>query len=59
MEIKKSTLFSGIIFLVLIVGGFLFFSGGRSAVNGNVVSEGGQVLQGETQKVVIGEKNLN
>ncbi|KKQ20399.1 MAG: hypothetical protein US35_C0040G0013, partial [Parcubacteria group bacterium GW2011_GWA2_37_10] len=44
---------------ILIVGGFFFFRGGSPAVNGNVVSEGGQVLQGETQKVVIGEKNLN
>ena len=59
MEIKKSTLYIGIILLILIVGGFFFFRGGSPAVNGNVVSEGGQVLQGETQKVVIGEKNLN
>ena len=58
MEIKKSTLYIGLVLLVLVVGGFFIFRGGSSG-NGNVVSEGGQVLQGETQKVVISEKNLN
>ncbi len=58
MEIKKYTLYIGLVLLVLVVGGFFFFRGGSSG-NGNVVSEGGQVLQGETQKVVISEKNLN
>jgi len=59
MEIKKSTLYIGVILLILIAGGFFFFKGGSSIVNGNVVSEGSQALQGEVQKVVISEKNLN
>ena|SRR3989338_2306133 len=59
MEIKKSTLYIGAILLVLVIVGFFFFRGGSSAINGNVVSEGSQALQGEVQKVVISEKNLN
>ncbi len=59
MEIKKSILYIGVILLILIVGGFFLFRGGSSTVNGNVFSEGSQALQGEVQKVVISEKNLN
>lgn len=59
MEIKKSTIYIGMILLALVLGGFFFFREGSSTVNGNVVFEGGQALQGEVQNVVIGEKNLN
>jgi len=59
MEIKKSTLYIGAILLVLVIGGFFFFRGGSSVVNGNVVSEGVQIVPGEIQQVVISEKNLN
>jgi len=59
MEMKKSTLYLGVILLVLIVGGFFYFKGGSSVMNGNVVSEGEQVLQGEVQKITLGVKNLN
>ena len=59
MEIKKSKVYVGMILLALVIGGFFFLRGGNSAVSGNVVSEGSQVLQGETQQVVIGEKNRN
>ena len=51
MEIKKSKIYIGVILLALVLGGFFFFRGGSSTVNGNVVSEDGQALQGETQKV--------
>ena len=58
MEIKKSTLYIGMILLILIVGGFFFFRGGSSTVNGNVVSEGDQPLQKQTQKQIINNKNI-
>lgn len=58
MEIKKSTLYIVGLLLVLVVGGFFFVSG-SSAGNGNVVAQDAQIVQGETQKVVIGEKNAN
>lgn len=57
MEIKKSTSYIGVILMVLVVGGFFFFKGGNTS--GTVISEGDQVIQGETQRVVIGEKDLN
>lgn len=59
MEIKKSTLYFGMILLVLVVGGFFFLKGGSLDVNGNVVSAGGQVLQGEMQRVVISQDGYN
>jgi len=59
MEIKKSTLYFIGILLVLAAGGFFFLRSGSSAISGNVISEGAQVVQGEIQKVVIGEKNAN
>lgn len=57
MEIKKSNLYFLGILLIVIVAGFFFLR--VSSINGNVVSENGQVLNGEVQQVVIGEKNLN
>ena len=57
MEIKKSTLYMGMILLVLVAGGFFFLSG--NSVNGNAVSEGGQVLPGETQRVVLSQDGYN
>lgn len=57
MEIKKSNLYIlGIVVAVILVG---FFVVRGSSINGNVVSEGGQVLQGEVQQVIIGEKDSN
>ena len=59
MKIKKSTIYVGVILLIIVIGGFFFLRGGNSAVNGNVVSEGKHVLQGETQHIVISKKDLN
>ena len=59
MEIKKSTLYFGFILLILVVAGFLFIKGGNSAGNENVLSEGSQAIPEGTQRLVIGEKNLN
>ncbi|MBI5804304.1 cupredoxin domain-containing protein [Candidatus Pacearchaeota archaeon] len=58
MEVKKSTLYFGLIILVLIVGGIFFLRGG-SSVTGNVVAQEGGALQEETQKVVLSTKNYN
>lgn len=56
----ESSTYIGFGILILIVAGGLFFlKGGSSALNGNVVSAGSQALFGETQQVVISEKNLN
>lgn len=58
MEIKKSTLYIvGIIFLVFITG-FFFFGKGNFSVKGDVVSDI-QVLQGETQRVVLSQEGYN
>ena len=59
MEIKKSTLYVIGILLILVVGGFFLFRGGNSSLNGNVVAQDAQVVQGEAQRVVIGEKDYN
>lgn len=57
MEIKKSNLYIlGIVVAVILVG-FFFVRG--SSINGNVVSEGGQVLGGEVQQIVISEEDFN
>ena len=50
MEIKKSTLYIGVILLILI-GGFLFFKGGSSIVNGNVVYDNGEVFDVKAKEV--------
>jgi len=59
MKIKKSTIYVGVILLIIVIGEFFFLRRGNSAVNGNAVSEGKQVLQRETQHVVISKKDLN
>ena len=58
MEIKKSTLYFGLIVLILVIGGFFFLREG-SSITGNVVATEGPTLPGEIQKVVIGERDLN
>lgn len=58
MEIKKSKLYIGVALLILVAIGFFFFKGGNPTTSGNVV-QSGQVIQGETQKVVISMKNSN
>ena len=59
MKIKKSTIYVGVILLIIVIGEFFFLRRGNSAVNGNAVSEGKQVLQRETQHIVISKKDLN
>lgn len=57
MEIKKSNLYILGAVIVLVITGFIFFL--NSAGSSNIVSEGGQALQGEVQQIIIGEKDLN
>ena len=52
---QKSTIF-GIGIFILIVGGFLFFNK-EPTVTANVINNA--PIQGEIQKVLIGEKDLN
>ena len=59
MEIKRSTIYIGVILLVLISGGFFFLNGENSVTNGNVVSAGVQVLQDEKQIVIISQDGFN
>ena len=42
--------------MILVVGGFVFINGQNASSN---VSNTGQVIQGEVQKVLISEKGLN
>lgn len=44
--------------LILVVAAFFFLRASDSSVTGNAISES-QVLAGETQQVIIGEKDLN
>ena len=53
---EKSTLYGIVIFLVIIVVGFIFLKP-STASNSNAVNP--TVIQGEVQKIVISEKNLN
>jgi plastocyanin domain-containing protein len=59
MEIKKSTLYLGLILLILVVGGFFFLKIENSTATGNVVLTGGQVLEGEMQRVVVSQQGYN
>lgn len=55
---EKSTYIGLGIFILIVVGGFLFLRG-DSSVTDNVIAEEGPILPGETQQVVIGEKDFN
>lgn len=57
MEIKKSNLYILGIVLVIIIAGFFFVKG--SGINGNVVSEGGQILEGQTQRIMLSQDGYN
>ncbi len=57
MEIKKSSLYVLGIVAVLIIAGFFFIRG--SSISGNVVSEGGQVLEGQTQRIMLSQDGYN
>lgn len=54
---EKSTLFGLLIFLVIIVAGFVFLKPDNTMVADKVIDS--NIVQGEVQKVLIGEKDLN
>ncbi len=47
-----------IVIMTLVIGGFVFVNG-KNGTTSNVVSNNGQVVQGQTQKVLISGKNFN
>ena len=55
---KNTTILLAIAVLVVLAGGFIFTSGDEG-ITGNVVAQDPQVLQGETQRVVISQRDLN
>ena len=55
---KNSTMLFTIVILVLVVGGFIFVNG-KNGATANVVSNGGQVIEGEMQRVVLSQEGLN
>ncbi len=57
MEIKKSNLYILGIVVAVILAGFFFVRG--SSINGNVVSEGGQILEGQTQQIILKQDEYN
>ena len=58
---KNTTILVLIGIVLFLAGGFIFVKGGNgnSVITGNVVAQDPQGLQGETQKVTLGMKNLN
>ena len=50
---KNSTIIASILFIVVLVGGFIFLKGGSGNIDGNVVGSGG------AQEITLGVKNLN
>ena len=56
---QKSTLYGLGIFVMILVGGFLFLGSDSSTVTGNVVSINGEAIQGQTQKVILSQKGYN
>ncbi len=54
---KNSTILVSIVLLVLVVGGFVFMNSNTS--NSNTATTPSTIISGETQKVVISEKNSN
>ncbi len=57
MKMKNSTILVSIVLLVLVVGGFVFMNSNTS--NSNTATTPSTIISGETQKVVISEKNSN
>ena len=55
---KNSMTLAIIGIIVLLVGGFVFVNFG-SGVTGKVIDEGGNTLDGQTQKVVLSQDGLN
>ncbi|MEK6952595.1 MAG: hypothetical protein AABX29_06280 [Nanoarchaeota archaeon] len=47
-----------IVAIVLIVGGFIFVNG-KNGTTANVISDGGQVIQGQMQQVVLSQDGYN
>jgi len=54
---KNSTILISIVLLVLVVGGFIFMNSNK--LNSDTSTIPGDVIAGETQKVVISMKNYN
>ena len=55
---KNSIMFFAVAMLVLVVGGFVFVNG-KNSVTANVVFDGGQVIQGQMQQVVLSQNGYN
>ena len=54
---KNTTIFFAIVAMVFLLGGFVFVNS-RNNITGNVI-ENPDILQGKTQKVVLGVKDYN
>ncbi|MBS3082199.1 cupredoxin domain-containing protein [Candidatus Pacearchaeota archaeon] len=54
---KTKTIIFAMIILVLIVGSFVFVNGKKETAN--VSSNGGQVIQGQTQQVILSQDGYN
>jgi len=55
---RNTTILLAIAVLVVLAGSFIFTSGDEG-ITGNVIAQDPQVLQGETQRVVLGVKDFN
>jgi hypothetical protein len=55
---KNSTMVFVIIIMILVVGGFVFVNG-KNGATANVVSNSGQVIQGQMQQVVLSQEGYN
>jgi len=54
---EKSTIYGILIFAIIVLVGFFFLK--SPSTTNEIVPMGNNVIQGEIQQIVIGEKNLN
>jgi len=55
---KNSTMSLVILVMILVIGGFVFVNG-KNVATANVISGGGQVVQGQMQQVVLSQDGYN